>query len=103
MWLFLSAALAADPAPNSAAAAKTYAAECSTCHGAAGDGKGPAAVAFNPKPTSFTDAAWWGTKTDADVAKAIRTVKPGTPMAGFSNLSDAQVADIAVYLRTFRP
>lgn len=99
MWLLIAAAFAAD----TAAGAKTYAAECSACHGTKGDGKGPAAVAFNPKPTAFTDAAFWGTRTDADVAKLVRTVKPGTPMAGFAALTDAQVADVVAYARTLAP
>ncbi len=100
MWLLLSLAVAAEP--NAAAGAKIYAAECVACHGAKGDGKGAAAIAFKPGPPDFTTATWWGTRTDAEVVAAIRAVKPGSPMAGFPALTDAQVADVAAHLRSFR-
>lgn len=95
--LFVSVALAGDPA-----AGKTlYAASCTACHGVAGDGKGPAAVALKPKPTDFTAAGWLGGRSDPQLVTAIRAGRPGTAMAPYTELSDAEVADLVAYLRTF--
>lgn len=96
MWLILMA-LAAD----SAAGGSTYKAECATCHGNAGNGKGPAAVALTPKPTDFTSAAFQD-KTDTQIIATIKAGKPGTSMTGYPALTDAQVADLVAYLRTFK-
>lgn len=97
LGLALSAALAADPA----AGKLLYAASCTACHGAAGDGKGPAAVALKPKPTDFTAAGWLAGRTDTQLATAIRAGRPGTAMMPFTELTDAEVADLVAYLRTF--
>lgn len=94
--LLLSAAFAADAAAGKA----VFQANCTACHGLLADGKGPAAIALKPPPTDFTKAEWWSTRTDVDVAASIRTGRPGTPMAAFTQLTDAQVADIVVYLRS---
>lgn len=94
--LLLHHALAAD-----LAAGKTvYEANCTACHGMLADGKGPAAMGLRPKPTDFTAATYWSTRTDTDVAAAIRAGKPGTPMSAFTALSDAQVTDTVAYLRS---
>ncbi|MSQ03571.1 MAG: cytochrome c [Myxococcales bacterium] len=95
MLLFLPLALAADPMAGRA----VYEANCTACHGLAGDGKGPAALALKVRPTDFTAAMWWSTRTDADVGASIRAGKPGTPMAAFSQLTKVEVADMVAYLR----
>ncbi|MFZ5477676.1 MAG: c-type cytochrome [Myxococcota bacterium] len=96
MLFWIAAALAADPVAGKA----VYVANCTACHGIAGDGKGPAAVALKPKPTDFTQAAYWATRKDPQVAAAIRSGRPGTAMTGFTQLSDAEVEDVVAYLRT---
>lgn len=88
-------------AADDAAGKSVYTANCTACHGTAGDGKGPAAVALKPKPTDFTSAAWWTSKTDAQVATAIRSGRPGTSMTPFTQLSDAELQSVVAYIRTF--
>ena len=95
--LLASFAFAADPAAGKV----LYSASCTACHGVKGDGKGPAAVALKPKPTDFTAAAFWPGKTDDQLATAIRAGRPGTSMSPFTELSDAEVADLVAYVRTF--
>lgn len=80
-----------------------YVANCTACHGAKGDGKGPAAVALNPKPTDLTSPAWWVGRTDAQVAGAIRSGRPGTAMTAFAQLGAADVDNLVAYLRTLAP
>jgi high-affinity iron transporter len=96
MLLWIAVAHAADPAAGKA----LYAANCTACHGVAGDGKGPAAVALKPRPTDFTQGAYWTSRTDAQVTAAIRSGRPGTSMTAFAQLSDAELADVVAYLRT---
>ncbi len=96
-WMLVPLALAADPAAGRA----LYAASCTACHGAAGDGKGPAAVALKPKPTDFTAAGWFAGRSDAQLITAIRAGRPGTAMTPFTELTDAEAADLVAYLRTF--
>lgn len=100
-WTSLALAEDAAPPADAARGKATYAANCTACHGAAGDGKGPAAIALSPRPTDFTRPAWWATQQDADVAATIRVGRPGTSMTAFATLSDADVADLVAYLRTF--
>ena len=88
-------------------AAGAYAATCSSCHGPAGAGDGPAGVALPQKPANFADAAFWGEHDDAHVAKAIKeggTAVGGSPlMAPFGAMyDDAQIAALVTYLKTFK-
>ena len=99
--LFVNAALAVDAAADPAAGKLLYAASCTACHGATGGGNGPAAVALKPKPTDFTATGWSAARTDAQLVTAIRAGRPDTGMAPFTELSDADVADLVAYLRVF--
>jgi len=97
--LALGTAEAADAAKGKA----TYTANCMACHGTAADGKGPAAMALDPKPTDFTSAAFWADASKPELKKVIKTGKPGTPMAPFPQLSDDDVANLIAYLESFKP
>lgn len=61
----------AAPADPAAAAKKLFAERCSSCHGAAGDGAGPAAQGLEPKPRNFKDAAWQKDTPDERIEKVI--------------------------------
>ena len=63
---------------------------CLACHGASGDGRGPAAPWLWPPPRDFTQGSFkWTTTGDparparADLAATIRWGAPGTAMHGF--------------------
>jgi len=102
--LVLLLALAPAQAGDAAAGKLLYAANCTACHGPAGDGKGPAAIALKPKPPDFTSAAWWTPeRTDAAISASIVSGRPGTGMSGFSQFSPGDVADLVAYLRSFAP
>jgi cytochrome c553 len=60
---------------------------CATCHGANGDGNGPAAANLTPKPRNYTDAAWQASVTDDYLHQVI--LKGGQAM-GKSALMPAQ-------------
>lgn len=88
---------------DATAGATAYQGNCSVCHGKAADGQGAAAAAMNPRPTDFTDAAWWAGKTDAEIKAIIKNGKPSTPMNGFAFLGDAEIANIIAFLKTKKP
>ena len=95
-----------EPAGFSAAGA--YSTTCATCHGAAGDGAGPAGGALDPAPADFTDPAFWETR---DRERLIGAIRDGAASVGGSALmvawgfayDDEQIGQIVDYLETFRP
>lgn len=103
MFLILLAWLAPAGAADLAAGQALYVANCTACHGAKGDGNGPAAVALTPKPANFTAATFWASKTDEQLIATIRGGRPGTSMTGFTTLSDADLANVVAWLRTLAP
>lgn len=92
--------LGAIPAPDVTTGKKLYTANCLVCHGATGNGKGPAGMALKPPPTDFTKASWWTGKTPDKVSISIRDGKPGTGMGAFPKLTDTDRANIVAYLQT---
>lgn len=70
-------------AADKAEARKIYGERCATCHGDTGKGDGAGAKALNPKPRSFTDAAWQKKATDDHLRKVI---VGGGPAVGLSPL-----------------
>lgn len=58
-------------APGAKEARALFESLCFTCHGLTGHGDGPGAVALNPKPRSFADAAWQDSVTDEQITKTI--------------------------------
>jgi len=72
---------------------------CAPCHGTVGNGDGPAAVAFNPRPGDFTSAEFWKEHTsDAELAKNITNGVRLMPAFG-TQLSAAEVEALARYIR----
>jgi mono/diheme cytochrome c family protein len=78
---------------------------CLTCHGATGSGDGPAAGALNPKPRSFTDAAWQANASD-DHIRTVTTkggmavgLSPIMPALG-AGLSPTDLDNLIAYIRS---
>ncbi len=78
-------AWAADPVPAAAMkeAEEIWKTRCSTCHGQAGKGDGPAGLALNPKPRDLTLDEWQKSVTDEHIEKII---VGGGPAVGKSPL-----------------
>ena len=55
--------------------------KCQICHGLKGDGKGPAAASFSPKPTDLTNPKFWRENNEKRIAETIR--KGHGPMPAF--------------------
>jgi len=61
-----------DVSEAAMAEAKTvFTTRCATCHGAGGEGDGPASAALNPKPRTLTSHEWQDSVTDEHIAKVI--------------------------------
>ena len=75
---------------------------CVTCHGIAGDGKGPGAVNMNPSPRNFQHHGFWRHRTEGELFWAIKHGSPGTAMVAFGSvLSDDEIWALIHYERTF--
>jgi mono/diheme cytochrome c family protein len=79
--------------------AKVYAARCALCHGAGGNGDGPAAAGLNPKPRAHTDKAYMSTLTDEQILAVIRNGKVTMPAWG-KVLSEAELVAVAAHVRS---
>jgi mono/diheme cytochrome c family protein len=60
-----------SPAPTPMTADQVFSTRCATCHGTTGHGDGPASVALNPKPRSYSDPVWQKSVTDDQIKKTI--------------------------------
>lgn len=93
-----------------------YNVNCMTCHGVNGDGVSITPEGLPIRPRDFTGKSHITqqimfkfkslNKTDplaldADLKKTIKEGLPGTPMPGFSILSDQEIADLLDYIKTF--
>lgn len=76
-----------------------YMANCATCHGAAGDGKGPRAYFINPKPRNFHDPAAQAGFNRPAIYAATAMGRQGTEMPAWSKvLSGQEIADVAEFV-----
>lgn len=82
---------------------RLYLANCATCHGANGQGSWRAVI-FLMRPGNLADPRVLAPLTDEYLLRLIREGgaplgKPGMPAFGF-HLSDAQIQELVVHLRT---
>lgn len=74
---------------------------CVECHGEDGDGNGRMASMFEPAPRNFTCSEIVGTLPDGQLFWIIKNGSIGTSMPAFDNLTDEQIWQITMYLRSF--
>jgi mono/diheme cytochrome c family protein len=95
-----------NPLPSTAqthaAGRVLYQANCAVCHGATGQGDGPAAAGLSPRPGDFTQHMALGKHTDGQVFLWIKEGVPGSAMPAWGQrLDDEQIWQLVTYLRTF--
>jgi manganese oxidase len=100
-WLVVPTAHAADGTIDAELTYRTY---CTPCHGLAGNGKGINVAAMAVQPRDHTDAREMGTRSDEDLASAIKNggaaVGKSVLMPPWrSVLSDDEVEALVAYLR----
>ena len=99
---------AVSPVPEEFVASAKFQVLCSSCHGAEGNGQGPAAAALTPKPANFTDPVFWETRTRESIMEVIRLGGAATGkspvMAPFGGtFNDEQIGAMADYVMSLNP
>ncbi|HET9623504.1 MAG TPA: c-type cytochrome [Kofleriaceae bacterium] len=96
--------------PNARRGWPLYERLCLACHGARGDGRGPAAAYVWPAPRDLTrgDFKWQSTPAgaaarDDDLRATIMHGAPGTAMPAFPALDAAAIDDVIDVIRAFAP
>ena len=81
---------------------------CAQCHGEKGDGQGDATPHLYPRPRDFTTGKFkvrstpnGALPTHQDLVDIIRRGMPYTSMPAWPRLTDAQLSNLAYYLKTF--
>jgi mono/diheme cytochrome c family protein len=107
----------AEPVTAAFNVENSFALVCGSCHGAAGDGTGPAGAALNPPPANFTDPAFWAEQNlhpqfpVRDKARIVQVISNGAASVGRSPLmvgwsasfTPEQIDQLADYVMSFRP
>jgi mono/diheme cytochrome c family protein len=91
--------------PDAARGKLQFESYCVSCHGARGEGDGPAGLALDPRPAHIGDRAYMSAKTDAYLFDVIKnggaSVGRSPLMAPWGGmLSDAQIRDVIAYVRS---
>ena len=97
----------ADEAPRPVAmssGADLFAQNCVACHGAHGDGDGPAAAGLTPKPRQLSSKAVMAKISDDTIFNTIRkggqAMGKSPIMPAFAALDDAQVKSLIAHIRS---
>jgi high-affinity iron transporter len=90
--------LAPSSAPDLGRGGTLYAENCASCHGATGDGKGPAAVGLDPPPIAFTDQGRARNSSLFGLYQVIEQGLDGTAMPSFAQLSSNDRWALAFYV-----
>jgi high-affinity iron transporter len=89
--------------PDLANGERLFRENCVSCHGALGQGDGPAADTLNPKPRDFTDPEHLQAYAPHQLFQAISFGVEGTAMPAFAEaFTNEEQWDIAFYLMTLR-
>lgn len=91
-----------------AKAKDVFISRCVPCHGATGQGDGPASATLNPKPRKYADPEWQASVTDEYIEKIIKfggaAVGKSPAMPNNPDLTDpAVVAALKDIIRGFNP
>lgn len=97
-----SVRLAPPRRPSARAGAEVYRLHCAMCHGAKGDGQGPARPGLNPKPADFVEADDMRRIPPVEFFRVAAVGVDGTAMTAFDDrLSDAERWDAVNHLYSF--
>lgn len=90
--------LAPTEAPDVARGAKLYVAQCSSCHGATGDGLGPASKGMEPPPIAFLDKERAAERSVFGLYQVIEQGLDDTPMVSYQHLPAEDKWALAFYV-----
>lgn len=109
----LAIAAPASQAGDAASGKAVFVANCASCHGVTGKGDGPVGMALDPQPRDFSKAEFkFDTDSDgkpgsdADIRNVVQkgagAYGGSMLMAPWPTLSDDDVANVIVYIRTLK-
>jgi mono/diheme cytochrome c family protein len=94
------------PAAEDPAGRRVYDQHCAACHGANGDGNGPASVWLFPKPRNFSAGLFkiqstpaGSLPTDEDLFQTVTRGMPGSSMPSFTYLSEQERREAVLYVK----
>ena len=93
--------LAPSKAPDLARGAALYAANCASCHGLTGDGRGPDAAKLKPAPVAFRDTGRARERSPFALYQVVGQGLDGTAMRSFSELPSQDRWALAFYASRF--
>jgi len=93
--------LAPARVPDFAHGAQLFQQNCMACHGATGNGDGPAAKALATPPIAFTDQDRARERSVFSLYQIVTQGVDGTPMPSFASLSDDDRWSLALYVGHF--
>ena len=93
--------LAPDVAPSFERGATLFNQSCAACHGASGDGHGPAAASLATPPVAFVDPARARERSVFALYQVISQGLDGTPMPSFASLPTSDRWALALYAGHF--
>jgi mono/diheme cytochrome c family protein len=73
---------------------------CAECHGEKGDGRGPMSELFEPRPRNFACAKTVNDIPDGQLFWIIRFGSPRASMPPHPQLTDEQIWQVVLFLRT---
>ena len=92
--------MAPEAPPDLARGAALYQQICANCHGASGQGDGPAAQGMEPPPIDFTDAERARERSVFALYQVTLQGLEGTPMIAYGHLPEADQWALAFYVST---
>ena len=84
--------------PDVSRGAKLYVAQCASCHGASGDGLGPAAAGMEPPPIAFLDKQRAAERSIFGLYQVIEQGLDDTPMLSYKQLPAEDKWALAFYV-----
>lgn len=93
-------AIAPNFLPDMKTGERLFQVNCTSCHGNTGRGDGVAGVNLDPKPANFHDPDLVLNSSPYKFYNTIKLGVPGTGMASFAHLSDAEVWALAFYIKS---
>lgn len=93
--------LAPQSPPEVQRGATLYQTQCASCHGVAGDGRGPDALKLDPPPIDFSDRSRASQRSVFALQQVISQGLEGTAMQSFSHLPEQDRWALAFQVGTF--
>lgn len=88
--------------PDISKGKQLYAINCASCHGTKGYGDGVLAEGLEPAPSNFFDSELMRQVSPFQAYNTIKLGVNGTSMRPFSELNDAELWDLAFYIKAIR-